>query len=225
MWLRHGRGIASGFGGAFVLLALSILISFGFAGLGALLALRLGSGEAVQGFFPLLFVTVFLSSSSLPRNLIKADWFREVATYNPVSYLMECIRSLIITGWDGRRWRSASASRWRSGCTLASRSGDENRLVRTMRRFFFVARGVAWRSVHNTVVNPAILLPSIIFPLFFLVAFAGGLSRISDVPNFDYRPATRPSSSRSCSCSRPLSAACSLALRSPATSTRASPAG
>ena len=51
-----------------------------------------------------------------------------------------------------------------------------------------VARGVAWRSIHNTLVNPAILVPSIIFPLFFLIAFAGGLSRISDVPNFHYPP-------------------------------------
>jgi ABC-2 type transport system permease protein len=57
-----------------------------------------------------------------------------------------------------------------------------------MRRFLSVTRAVAWRSIHNTVVSPAILLPSIIFPLFFLVAFAGGLSRIGDVPNFDYRP-------------------------------------
>jgi ABC-2 type transport system permease protein len=57
-----------------------------------------------------------------------------------------------------------------------------------MRRFFYVTRGVAWRSIHNTVVNPAIIVPSIIFPLFFLVAFAGGLSRISQVPNFDYKP-------------------------------------
>ena len=55
----------------------------------------------MQGIFPLLFVTVFLSSSSLPRNLIKADWFREIATYNPVSYLIEGVRSLIIKGWDG----------------------------------------------------------------------------------------------------------------------------
>jgi ABC-2 type transport system permease protein len=57
-----------------------------------------------------------------------------------------------------------------------------------MRRFFTVTRGVAWRSIHNTLVNPAILVPSIIFPLFFLIAFAGGLSRISDVPNFHYGP-------------------------------------
>jgi ABC-2 type transport system permease protein len=57
-----------------------------------------------------------------------------------------------------------------------------------VRRFYFVARGVAWRSIHNTFVNPAILVPSIIFPLFFLAAFAGGLSSISGVPNFDYKP-------------------------------------
>jgi ABC-2 type transport system permease protein len=57
-----------------------------------------------------------------------------------------------------------------------------------MRRFFSVTRAVAWRSIHNTIVNPAILVPSVIFPLFFLVAFAGGLSRISQVPNFHYKP-------------------------------------
>jgi ABC-type multidrug transport system permease subunit len=57
-----------------------------------------------------------------------------------------------------------------------------------MRRFLYVAQGVAWRSIHNTLVSPAILLPSIIFPLFFLAAFAGGLSRIADIPNFHYKP-------------------------------------
>jgi ABC-2 type transport system permease protein len=100
--LATGVVIASGVAGVVVLLALSILIAFGFASLGALLALRFGTGEAVQGIFPLLFVTLFLSSSSLPRNLIKVNWFREVATYNPMSYLIEGVRSLIITGWDAR---------------------------------------------------------------------------------------------------------------------------
>lgn len=57
-----------------------------------------------------------------------------------------------------------------------------------MRRFLFVARAVAWRSVHNVLVRPAILLPSMIFPLFFLAAFAGGLSKLADIPNFNYRP-------------------------------------
>ncbi len=100
--VASGVTFASGVGGAFVLLVLSILIAFAFASLGGLLALRFGTGEAVQGIFPLLFVTLFLSSSSLPRNLIKAAWFRDVATYNPVSYLLEGLRSLVITGWDAR---------------------------------------------------------------------------------------------------------------------------
>ena len=39
---------------------------------------------------------------NIPRNLIEATWFRDVATANPVSYLLECVRSLIITGWDAQ---------------------------------------------------------------------------------------------------------------------------
>jgi len=99
--IASGVTFASGVGGALVLLLLSVLIAFAFATLGGLLALRFGTGEAVQGVFPLLFVTLFLSSSSLPRDLIKASWFRDIATYNPVSYLLEGLRSLVITGWDG----------------------------------------------------------------------------------------------------------------------------
>jgi ABC-2 type transport system permease protein len=79
-----------------------MLIALAFAALGALVGLRTGSGEAVQGFFPLFFVLMFLSSQSLPRDLIEQDWFRTIATYNPVSYLIEGVRSLVITGWDGQ---------------------------------------------------------------------------------------------------------------------------
>jgi ABC-2 type transport system permease protein len=96
-----GAGFKAGLLGIPVLLALSVVITLAFGSLGALAALRTGSGEAVQGMFPLFFVFLFLSSNALPRNLIETDWFRTVATYNPVSYLIEAIRSLIITGWDG----------------------------------------------------------------------------------------------------------------------------
>jgi ABC-2 type transport system permease protein len=49
-----------------------------------------------------------------------------------------------------------------------------------------VARAVAWRAVHNTFTNPAIFLPSLMFPLFFFTAFAGGLSRVEEIPGFDF---------------------------------------
>jgi ABC-2 type transport system permease protein len=99
--LAAGLDVKSGAAGVLVLLVLAMLIALGFAALGALVGLRTGSGEAVQGFFPLFFVLLFLSSMSLPRNLIEQDWFRTIATYNPVSYLIEGLRSLVITGWDG----------------------------------------------------------------------------------------------------------------------------
>ena len=96
-----GAGIETGIAGAAVIVALSLVMSLGFGGIGAFTALRTGSGEAVQGAFPLLFAALFLSSATLPRDLIEIDWFRTVATWNPVSYMVEGLRSLVITGWDG----------------------------------------------------------------------------------------------------------------------------
>ena len=53
-------------------------------------------------------------------------------------------------------------------------------------RTLAVARGVAWRTLHNAFTNPSLLIPSLIFPLFLFTAFAGGLSRVSEVPGFDF---------------------------------------
>jgi ABC-2 type transport system permease protein len=52
--------------------------------------------------------------------------------------------------------------------------------------FVTVARAVAWRNVHNFLTNPALAVPALLFPLFFFTAFAGGLSRVDEVPGFDY---------------------------------------
>ena len=53
-------------------------------------------------------------------------------------------------------------------------------------RTFAVARAVAWRTLHNVFTNPSLFIPSLLFPLFFFTAFAGGLSRVREVPGFDY---------------------------------------
>ena len=100
--LAVGVRFESGVLGILVLLVFSVLTSIGFGALGAFAALRTGSGEAVQSLFPAFFVFLFLSSMNMPRDLIEIDWFRAVANANPVSYLIECVRSLIITGWDAQ---------------------------------------------------------------------------------------------------------------------------
>jgi ABC-2 type transport system permease protein len=98
--LIAGASLEAGVGGVVVLLAFAVFVAIGFGAIGSLMAVRAGSAEAVQGLFPLLFVLFFLSSMNLPRNLISIDWFRTVATWNPISYLIEGMRSLVISGWD-----------------------------------------------------------------------------------------------------------------------------
>ena len=98
--LLFGVDIASGPLGAVTILVLATFISAGFGMLGAFMALRTGSAESIQAFFPVLFIFLFMSSMNAPRNLMTVDWFRTVATINPVSYLIEAIRSLVITGWN-----------------------------------------------------------------------------------------------------------------------------
>jgi len=52
--------------------------------------------------------------------------------------------------------------------------------------FWSVARAVGWRNAHNFFTNPAMIIPAMLFPLFFFTAFAGGLSRVDQIPGFDY---------------------------------------
>ena len=98
--LIFGAHLDAGVAGALVVIALGSLAATAFGAIGCAAALKTGSGEAVQGMFPLFFVFIFLSSSNLPRNLLKTGWFHTIATWNPISYLIEAFRSLFIFGWD-----------------------------------------------------------------------------------------------------------------------------
>lgn len=55
-------------------------------------------------------------------------------------------------------------------------------------RIWPVAQGVAWRTLKIVLTTPSLFFPSLLFPLFFLTAFAGGLSQVSHVPGFHYPP-------------------------------------
>jgi ABC-2 type transport system permease protein len=98
--IASGVHFASGPAGVALLLFYAAIVSLSFGALGAWLAFRMGSGETIQAMFPVLFVFLFISSMNAPRDLIGVDWFRTAATLNPVSYMIEAVRSLIIEGWN-----------------------------------------------------------------------------------------------------------------------------
>ena len=98
--LVAGAELVTGLGGALTIVALSVSITVAFGSIGLFAALRTGSGEAVQSLFPVFFVFLFISAMALPLNLIQTNWFHDVASANPVTYLLEAFRSLLFEGWD-----------------------------------------------------------------------------------------------------------------------------
>jgi ABC-2 type transport system permease protein len=96
-----GARIEGGLAGLLILLVLAALMAVAVSGLGTVLALRTGSAEAVQGTFPLFFVLLFFSSAFFPRETM-SGWFKVVADLNPISYLVEAMRDLVIDGVEPR---------------------------------------------------------------------------------------------------------------------------
>jgi ABC-2 type transport system permease protein len=131
--LIAGGHIEAGIPGALVLISLATLITLAFGSIGLIAGMRASTPENVQGLFPVIFVFLFMSSMALPRDLIQTDWFRTIATYNPVSYMIEGIRSLLIFGWDTEALAlgfGCAAAILAIALTVASLSLQE-RMVRT----------------------------------------------------------------------------------------------
>ncbi len=97
--LPFGVSIKSGIAGFAVMLIGGALTGLAFGALLAAMALRTGSSEAVQGTFPLLFILLFFSSAFFPRETMSGI-YATIADVNPVSYLVEGLRSLVIEGWS-----------------------------------------------------------------------------------------------------------------------------
>jgi ABC-2 type transport system permease protein len=131
--IAAGANFHAGWLGVPVLFILAAFTAVAFGSAGTILALRSGSAEAVQGIFPVFFVLLFLSSMNIPRNLIEAEWFRWIATVNPVSYLIEGIRSLVISGWNAEALLLgfATAIGLSALCLVLTAAAFRQRLTRT----------------------------------------------------------------------------------------------
>jgi ABC-2 type transport system permease protein len=131
--LIAGAELVTGFPGALVIIALSVSVTVAAGSIGLFVALRTGSGEAVQGLFPVFFVFLFISAMSLPLELLQTQWFHDVASINPVTYLLEAFRSLLFEGWEADKLAlgfGIAAVVLLIGMTAASRA-MKTRLVRT----------------------------------------------------------------------------------------------
>ncbi|CAN5566001.1 hypothetical protein BH10ACT3_BH10ACT3_04250 [soil metagenome] len=94
-----GVRFETGIGGLLVFIAVAALWSLAFAGFGYAIALKTGNPAAVNSAFLLFFPFLFLTSSYVPRSQL-SGWLDTVASFNPVTYVLEGLRSLVSIGWD-----------------------------------------------------------------------------------------------------------------------------
>ena len=97
--LLLGAGFETGIVGIVVFLMMAALWSLAFAGFGYAVALKTGNPAAVQSIVLLFFPFLFLTTSYVPRDQL-SGWLDTVAAFNPVTYLLEGLRSLAIDGWS-----------------------------------------------------------------------------------------------------------------------------
>jgi ABC-2 type transport system permease protein len=93
-----GIDFHAGVFGVVVFVVIAALWSLSFAGFGYAIALKTGNPAAVNSSFLLFFPFLFLTSSYVPRDQL-SGWLSTVAGWNPVTYLLEGLRSLALSGW------------------------------------------------------------------------------------------------------------------------------
>jgi ABC-2 type transport system permease protein len=97
--LAAGAGMEAGLLGAIVIVAMAGLFGLAYSGIGMAIALRTGSAQAAQAGFLIFFPLLFLSPALAPKEVF-AGWLRFLATINPVTYILQGMRGLILHGWD-----------------------------------------------------------------------------------------------------------------------------
>jgi ABC-2 type transport system permease protein len=93
-----GVRFVTGAPGVLAFVALSALWGLVFTGLPYAVALKTGSPAAVNATFVVFFPLFFLSDAVVPKQAL-TGWFSTIATYNPVTYVLAALRSLITSGW------------------------------------------------------------------------------------------------------------------------------
>jgi ABC-2 type transport system permease protein len=108
--IPFGVRIEAGVAGMIVIVISGGLTGMAIGGFTAAMALKTGSSEAVQGSFPLLFIALFFSAF-FPRETMQGG-YKAIAGLNPVSYLIEGIRGLVIDGFTAQHVAERFSCPW-----------------------------------------------------------------------------------------------------------------
>jgi ABC-2 type transport system permease protein len=106
--LGLGVDFQTGVVGIIALLIASAIFGLAWSCLGIIIALKSRSAQATQASFTLFFPFIFLTTAFTPKELI-SGWFEVAATINPVTYVMDGMRAMVITGWD---WSEILTGLW-----------------------------------------------------------------------------------------------------------------
>ena len=181
-----------------VLVAYAMVLALVIGGFAAMMALRTGSAEAVQNVFPLTFILLFISSAFFPTEAMSGV-YQTLAEANPITWMIDGMRYQVVVGLRPRRGRGVD--RRRRG---ARRAGDLRRppgaarplggvdmtavarrpTARRSRSWVPVALALARRSLVTILRIPAAVVPLIVMPMFFVIAFSGSFSSLADLPSF-----------------------------------------
>jgi ABC-2 type transport system permease protein len=113
--LALGVEFQSGIGGILVIALLTVGFGVAWSCLGLIIAIRTKSAQATQSSFVLFFPFVFMTTSFMPKDLLPG-WFQLFVTINPVTYVLEGVRALVVVGWD---WGPIVTGLWVTGLSLA----------------------------------------------------------------------------------------------------------
>ncbi len=104
-----GLQSATGVAGMLVVVGMALLLGVGFSGFTVSVALRSGSAAATQGGSFLFFPLTFLTATFVPVSLL-SGWIKTAAVFNPITYVLEAMRSVLLDGWQGDVLASGVAS-------------------------------------------------------------------------------------------------------------------
>ena len=188
--LVFGAGIETGLAGAVVIVGFSLVISLAFGCIGAFVGPPVRERRGGPGHIPALLrraLPLLDGASARPdrARLVPHDRRLESGLVHARVHPLADDRRL---GSGGARPRVRVRRRARLDRPPRRLVGPSHEDGADMSRggFWSVARAVGWRSVHNFFTNPAMIIPALLFPMFFFTAFAGGLSRVDSIPGFDY---------------------------------------